>query len=114
MPRRQVFTLFLILAGCRARIRTWAKGSKVLCATATQPGTTLRSGLLYLFVVVASTPCLALSIRLTSGLLSSVALGGRLPVLTCDRYDELTPNCFANCLNDVLFFTLLQLLFGQR
>ena len=44
MPSRQVFTLFLILVGCRARIRTWAKGSKVLCATATQPGTTLRFG----------------------------------------------------------------------
>jgi hypothetical protein len=39
MPGRQVFTSFLILAGCRARIRTWAKGSKVLCATTTQPGT---------------------------------------------------------------------------
>jgi hypothetical protein len=32
-------TSFLILVGCRARIRTWAKGFKVLCATTTQPGT---------------------------------------------------------------------------
>ena len=33
-----------ILVGCRARIRTWAKGSKVLCATTTQPGTTSCPG----------------------------------------------------------------------
>jgi hypothetical protein len=35
-------TSFLILVGCRARIRTWAKGFKVLCATTTQPGTHTR------------------------------------------------------------------------
>ena len=27
------------MTGCRARIRTWAKGSKVPCATTTQLGT---------------------------------------------------------------------------
>ena len=34
----------LALDGCRARIRTWAKGSKVLCATTTQPGSAQCSG----------------------------------------------------------------------
>jgi hypothetical protein len=27
-----------VMVGCRARIRTWAKGSKVPCATTTQLG----------------------------------------------------------------------------
>ena len=38
--KRQVnlFISALLLFGCRARIRTWAKGSKVLCATTTQLG----------------------------------------------------------------------------
>gem|GEM_PF-6080696 len=35
----------LLLVGCRARIRTWAKGSKVLCATATQPGSSVFESL---------------------------------------------------------------------
>ena len=41
-PSSLPFTLTLV--GCRARIRTWAKGSKVLCATTTQPGTALSPG----------------------------------------------------------------------
>jgi hypothetical protein len=40
----QVFASSPISVGCRARIRTWAKGSKVLCATTTQPGTILCFG----------------------------------------------------------------------
>ena len=40
----QSVSFCLDLVGCRARIRTWAKGSKVLCATATQPGNLSYAG----------------------------------------------------------------------
>jgi len=41
-------------------------------------------------------------IRLTFELLGILALGGRLKVLTCHGYEELRPNCLANCPDDVL------------
>ena len=39
---RLIWGNFVTSLGCRARIRTWAKGSKVLCATTTQLGSVLK------------------------------------------------------------------------